>query len=84
MRAINYSVARENLKFVMDQVCADHEPVVITRRSGENIVLMSQEDYESFTETEYLLSSKANVTHLMESLAQARKGELVSLEDALK
>ncbi len=84
MRALSYSEARENLKSVMDQVCHDHEPLVVTRRRGENIVLISQEDYESFLETDYLLSSPANRAHLLESLAQARRGQLVSLEDALK
>ncbi len=84
MRALNFSETRENLKSVMDQVCNDHEPLVVTRRHGENIVLISQEDYESFIETDYLLSSRANAAHLLESLAQARRGELISLEDALK
>lgn len=84
MRALNYSEARENLKSVMDRVCNDHEPLVITRRRGENIVLISQEDYESFIETDYLLSSPANAKHLLESLVQAKRGELISLEDALK
>lgn len=84
MRALSYSETRENLKSVMDRVCRDHEPLVVTRRRGENIVLISQEDYESFVETDYLLSSPANAKHLLESLAQAKRGELVSLEDALK
>ncbi len=84
MRALSYSEARGNLKAVMDRVCNDHEPLVVTRRRGENIVLISQEDYESFVETDYLLSSPANARHLLESLAQAQRGELISLEDALK
>lgn len=84
MRALSYSEARANLKAVMDQVCNDHEPLVVTRRRGENIVIISQEDYESFLETDYLLSSRANAAHLTESLAQARQGQLVPLEDVLK
>ena len=84
MRALNYSEVRENLKSIMDRVCSDHEPLVVTRRRGENLVLISQEDYESFIETDYLLSSPANASHLLESLAQAKRGELISLEDALK
>ena len=84
MRALSYSEARENLKSVMDQVCNDHEPLIVTRRRGENIVIISQQDYDSFVETDYLLSSPANAAHLLESLAQARQGKLTSLEDALK
>jgi len=84
MRALSYSEARENLKSVMDHVCNDHEPMVVTRRRGENIVLISQEDYESFIETDYLLSSRANAAHLLESLAQAKRGEYIALADVLK
>lgn len=84
MRALSYSETRGNLKAVMDRVCNDHEPLVVTRRRGENIVLISQADYESFVETDYLLSSPANARRLLESLDQAQRGELISLEDALK
>ncbi len=81
MRAVTYSEARERLKGLMDQVCQDHEPVTVTRRRGENVVIISQEDYESLLETEYLLSSRANAEHLMESLGQASRGERVALEE---
>jgi len=80
MRAVTYSEARESLKGLMDQVCRDHEPVMITRRRGENVVVISQEDYESLLETEHLLSSRANAGHLLESLAQAERGERVPLD----
>ena len=77
MLAVTYSEARKTLKKLMDQVCRDHEPVTITRRRGENVVVISQEDYESLLETEYLLSSRANAQHLLESLGQAQRGEKV-------
>lgn len=81
MRAVTYSEARETLKNLMDQVCRDHDPVMITRRRGENVVVISQEDYESLLETEYLLSSQANAEHLRESLAQARSGERIPMDE---
>ena len=84
MRAVTYSEARESLKGLMDQVCRDHEPVMITRRRGENVVVISQEDYESLLETEHLLSSRANAEHLLESLAQAERGERVPLDEVEK
>ena len=80
MLAVTYSEARETLKKLMDQVCRDHEPVTITRRRGENVVVISQEDYESLLETEYLLSSRANAQHLLESLGQAHRGEKVPMD----
>ena len=81
MRAVTYSEARETLKSLMDRVCRDHEAVTITRRRGENVVIMSQEDYESLLETEYLLSSKANAQHLFTSIDQAGRGEKVPIDE---
>ncbi len=80
MRAINYSEARQHLKTVMDTVCVDHVPTIITRKSGENVVMISTEDYDSLMETEYLLSSPANAKHLLESLEQAKHKKLTPLE----
>jgi len=47
MQAMTYSEARHALKNVMDEACSNHEPILITRRKGENVVLLSLEDYES-------------------------------------
>jgi antitoxin YefM len=52
--------------------------VVITSKAG-NAVLISQSEYESMIETSYLLSTPANREWLLESLAQADRGELFEL-----
>lgn len=59
----------------MDRVYHDHEPLIITRKGNENLVLISLDDYNSLTETQYLLSSKNNTDHLMKSLESARSGK---------
>lgn len=55
------------------------KPVVITSKAG-NAVLISVSEYESMIETAYLLSTPANREWLLESLAQADRGELQVVE----
>jgi antitoxin YefM len=67
---LSYSYARNNLKSTFDIACDNHTSVTITRKSGGNVVLMSQEDYEGFIETLYLCASKNNYKRITESLNQ--------------
>jgi antitoxin YefM len=77
MNAINYSDLRRNLKSVMDKIISDHEPVIITRRNGENVVIVSYDDYAAIEETAYLLKSPRNAQRLRESIKsfEQEKGE---------
>ena len=80
MQAISYSEARHDLKNVMDDACSNHEPILITRRKGESVVLVSLEDYESILESEYLLSSPANASRLLQSLKEAQSGKRTPMD----
>ncbi len=64
----------------MDKVYHDHEPLIVTRKNNENVVLISLDDYNSLKETQYLLSSKNNAEHLMKSLQSARSGKTLRKE----
>jgi antitoxin YefM len=75
MRTITYTAARENLADTMQRVCEDHDPVVITRRRDQAVVMMSMEDYLSLEETAYLLRSPKNAKRLREAIDQLRSGE---------
>ena len=80
MQAITYSEARHALKSVMDEACSNHEPILITRRKGANVVLLSLEDYESIMESDYLLSSPANASRLIQSLDEAKSGKRIPMD----
>jgi antitoxin YefM len=67
-RAVSYSELRKKLKTVCDQVCDEHEPLLIRRRRGGDVVLIAKEHYESLEETAYLLSSPENARRLFEAL----------------
>ena len=76
MGKMTYSHLRANLKSALDGVCADHEPVVVERQKGGDVVLLAREDYDSLQETAYLLRSPANARRLLEAVnrkARARK-----------
>ena len=72
--AITASEARKNLFPLITKVNEDREPVEITSKHGD-AVLMSRADYEALTETAFLLRVPANAKRLLESLAQANAGQ---------
>ena len=80
MKAITYSNARENLASTMNQVCENHDPVIITRKRNQAVVMLSLEDYESLKETAYLLRSPNNAKRLSEGIAELEKGKTVIKE----
>jgi antitoxin YefM len=73
--AMTASEARKNLFPLIEQVNNDRQPIEITSKRGD-AVLMSRADYEALEETAYLLRAPANARRLLESLEQARSGEL--------
>jgi len=80
MDAVSYSDLRQNLKNYVDRVFHDHEPLIITRKNDENLVLISIEEYNSLMETNYLLSTEANAKHLSASISQYEKGKIEKKE----
>ena len=75
MDAITYTEARENLAQTIQRVCRDHDPVIITRKREDSVVMMSLEDYESLTETAYLLKSPKNARRLLAAIAELEEGK---------
>lgn len=63
MTTITASEARSNLYNLIDQVSSEHEPIVITGKR-HNAVLVSEEDWSSIQETLFLLS----IPNMRESL----------------
>jgi antitoxin YefM len=74
MKAITYTAARQNLAKTMENVCKDHAPIIVTRKTTDSVVIMSLEDYEALEETAYLLRSPKNTRRLIESIAQLEEG----------
>jgi antitoxin YefM len=76
MDHVSYTELRQNLKKHLDKVCDDRAPLVVTRRSGDAVVMLSLAEYEALEETLHLLSDPANAEHLLRSIADAEAGRL--------
>ncbi len=73
MKTLTATRARANLFKLLDQAGTSHEPIHITGRR-QNGVLVSEEDFQAMQETIYLLS----VPGMRASLMKARKAPLSS------
>ena len=65
MNSISVNQFRNNLKSFVEQVVTDHLPLTVTRRGGEDFVVLSAEDWNREQETLYILQN----TTLMQQIA---------------
>ena len=79
MHAVNYTTATKNLASMMDSVCRDCNPVIITKNNDCAVVMISLADYEAMNETDYLLRNPANAEHLRKSIDSFRRGNMKSV-----
>lgn len=75
MKAVSYTTVRANLARTMDQVCNNHEALVITRRGNQAVVMLSLEDYKALEETAYLLSTPTNAKRLLSATERLNAGK---------
>ena len=78
-RVTTYSDARAHLKAYCDEVAEGGEPIIIKRRSGGDVALVSLEELAGLEETAHLLRSPANARRIAESLEELRDGNGVTM-----
>ena len=84
---VSYSKARQNLAKLLDEVTKNQDTVVIKRRRGESVVMISEKEASSLFETAHLLRSPRNAVRLLKAYAKALQGEvgtLMTVEDIQK
>lgn len=74
MDVIPYTRLRMQLAAIMERVCADHAPIIVTRRASSSVVMMSLDDYEALEETAHLLRSPKNARRLLASILELEAG----------
>lgn len=80
MMAVNYSTLRENLKKYCDAANQDLEPIIVTRKSGGNVVLISENEYNNLLENLYVRSNPEYYKKLLHSIEELKSGKTVNAE----
>ncbi|PKM45474.1 MAG: prevent-host-death protein [Firmicutes bacterium HGW-Firmicutes-8] len=80
MLAVNYSTLRENLKKYCDTTNEDLETIIVTRKSGGNVVLISEAEYNNLMENLYVRSDPEYYNKLMRSIEELKAGKIIKAE----
>ncbi len=75
MESISVNKFRENLKSFVEQVISEHLPLKVTRRSGEDFVVLGADDWEREQETLYVLQNNDLMKQIAASLATNAKNK---------
>ena len=70
MVTLNVTEARANLYKLIDDTTASHEPVVITGKRG-NAVLLAEDDWNAINETLHLLSVPGMRESILEGMQES-------------
>lgn len=74
METVNYTDFRSNLKHWFDKAINDVSDIIIKRKNGKDLVLISLDEYNSLKETTYLLTGK-NRDILLNSIKELEAGK---------
>ena len=70
MTTLNVTEARANLYKLIDDATVNHEPVVITGKRG-NAVLLAEDDWNAINETLHLLSVPGMRESILEGIQES-------------
>ena len=70
MTTLNVTEARANLYKLIDDTSVNHEPVVITGKRG-NAVLLAEDDWNAINETLHLLSVPGMRESILEGMQES-------------
>jgi len=74
MDSISVNKFRDNLKTFVEQVVTEHLPLKVTRRSGDDFVVLSADDWEREQETLYVLQNNDLMKQIAASAVTNAKG----------
>lgn len=74
MLSTSISDFRKNIKQYLDSVTENFETLIINRGKDSGVVVISLDEYNSLTATQYELSSKNNEDRLDSAIEKLKKG----------
>ena len=74
MDTVSVNKFRDNLKTYVEQVASEHEPIKVSRRNGDDFIVVSAEDWEREQETLYVLQNSSLMKQIAESARTHREG----------
>jgi antitoxin YefM len=80
MIAVNYSTARENLKTYLDKATNDFETIIVTRKQGENVVIISEAEYNNILENLFVMGNEKNYSRILAGVEQLKNGQYKNRE----
>lgn len=80
-RHTTYAKAAANLATLCDQVTADRDVILISRRGVDDVALVAASELSGLLETAHLLRSPKNARRLMTAMkrAESRRGKVESV-----
>jgi antitoxin YefM len=80
MGHVSYSEFRQNLARYMDEVADSNAELHVTRQGARSVVVLSEAEFNSMTETLHLLRSPANAEDLDRAIASIEQGNVIESE----
>lgn len=74
METVSVNRFRDNLKVLVEDVIDNHAPLKVTRRAGEDFVVVSAADWEREQETLHVLQSSDLMRQIAKSMKTHAKG----------
>jgi antitoxin YefM len=74
MDSVSVNKFRDNLKYLVEQVVNKHVPLKVTRRGGDDFVVVSADDWEREQETLFVLQNNDLMRQIADSLRTHEKG----------
>ena len=74
MEVVSVNQFRSNIKSLVEQAASYHTPLKVTRRNGEDFVVISAEDWARNQETLYVLQNSSLMQQIAESTRTHMEG----------